>query len=597
MPDDPQTAPPAADTSRVEPDSIAAALDQVTKPSHPPAAGAEAAPEVPGYDVVREISRGGMGVVYEARQRSLNRAVALKLVLGGVRADPVALARFLVESRATAAVHHPHVVQVHDFGESAGRPYLVMEFCPGGTLAARLGAGRTEPRAAAELVRKVAGGVAAAHVWEIVHRDLKPQNVLFDELGEPKVADFGLAKFAAGATLTRPGDVMGTPAYMAPEQAAGRADAVGAAADVWALGVILYECLTGERPFIGYSNAAVIAAVQSVEPRRVRALAPGVPRELEFICLKCLRKNPADRYPSAAELAADLDRFLAGQPLAARDRTYQLRRLATRWWKPAAVAAGLVVLVAAFLSLREDPAMALRREEVVRRAEAVKLGRPNPDRETSHSVVAVEKLPKVDAHAFRVIYDERVVDLRGWRKLGESPPGTESFVIFQNRRVLMKQAPADEYRIEYRTTGRDVVPRAISPSPERATVFTTPEQRAVGGQGMKVRQLALDTRTVPLHEEFTAQVSATYVDSLQTADDQWLGVIGFDGTLKSSILIVFPDDKPFATYTLRVAPPNGAAPQPYTGPRIVFHGDDRRWLYWEVPRPLEEHVYRVDWTW
>ncbi|HYH64224.1 MAG TPA: serine/threonine-protein kinase [Urbifossiella sp.] len=606
MPDDPRHVPPQTTVGHVAPDSVAGTADQATRPSSPRPAGPDAPPDVPGYDVVREVSRGGMGVVYEARQRSLGRSVALKLVLGDARAEGVALSRFLVESQATARVHHPHVVQVYDSGETGGRPYLVMEFCPGGTLADRLKGGRMDPAAAAGLLHQLAGGVAAAHVWGIVHRDLKPQNVLFDAAGEPKVADFGLAKFAAGATLTKPGDVMGTPAYMAPEQASGRTEGIDAAADVWALGVMLYECLTGTRPFAGYSTAAMLLAVQGAEPVPLRRLAPGVPRDLEFICHKCLRKAAADRYPSAAELAADLDRYLKGEPLSTRDRGYQLRHVTARWWKPAAVGlVGTAALVAIYLSTRpppdavtpDDPTATLRRQEVERRVEGVRAGRPNPDREYPHPVVAIDALAEPTNAAFRVITDDRVADLRSWKKLTPAEPGAESFVIFQNRRVLTRTAPADEYRIEYRTTGRDIIGRAVSPSPEKARVYAATQPRAVGGQAMKVRHLALDTRGVPLHEEFTAQVVATYRDSIQTPADQWLGMIGYTGALKSSILIVFPDDRPFVEYRLRVAPPGGGAPRDYDGPVIRFHGDDRRWVYWEVPAPLDQHVYRVDWTW
>ncbi|MFO0797275.1 MAG: serine/threonine-protein kinase [Gemmataceae bacterium] len=561
---------------------------------------------MPGYAIVREVSRGGMGVVYEARQCSLGRTVALKLVLGDGRAEGVALSRFLVESQATARVHHPHVVQVHDFGETGGRPYLVMEFCPGGTLADRLKGGRMDPAAAAELLLQLAGGVAAAHAAGIVHRDLKPQNVLFDAAGEPKVADFGLAKLASGATLTKPGDVMGTPAYMAPEQASGRTEGIDAAADVWALGVMLYECLTGVRPFAGHSTAAMLLAVQGADPVPVRRLAPGVPRDLEFICHKCLRKSPADRYPSAVDLAADLDRFRRGEPLPTRDRSYRLRRAAGRWWKPAAVAlVGVVALVAVYLSARppadvvppDDPTSELRRQEVVRRVEGVRAGRPNPDREFPHPVVAVDSLAEPANPAFRVITDDRVVDLRAWKKVTPAEPGAESFVIFQNRRVLTRTAAADEYRIEYRTTGRDIIGRAVSPRPEGARVYVAAQPRTVGAQAMKIRHLALDTRGVPLHEEFTAQVFATYRDSIQTPADQWLGMIGYAGAVKSSILIVFPDDKPFVDYRLRVAPPGGGAPRDYDGPLIRLQDDARRWVYWEVPGPLDQHVYRVDWTW
>ncbi len=604
MADDPLTvttpvdAPPPVDADSVPVVGGATRPASGTAPS-----GHHVAPEIPGYDVVREVSRGGMGVVYEAHQKSLGRTVALKIVLGDARADDVAIDRFLIESRAAAAIVHSHVVRVYDFGECGGRPYLVMEYCPGGTLADGLKAGRMDPTAAAVLVHKLAAGMAAAHARGIVHRDLKPQNVLFDAAGEPKVADFGLAKFAAGANLTRPGDVMGTPAYMAPEQASGLAVGIDTAADVWALGVVLYECLTGKTPFAGFSTAAIVSAVQAADPVPVRVAAPAAPRDLEFICHKCLRKTPGDRYPTAAELATDLGRFLAGEPLAARDRGYRVRRFASRWWKPVALVALVGVLVGGFLAMRpttngpDEATLALRREEVKHRVEAVTRGEPHPDRATPHAVIPVDELPKVENKPFRVISDDRVVDLRAWRKLTPTEPSAASFVIFNNRRVLTRIGPADDYRIEYKTTGRDVIVRAVSPNPDAAKLYTTAATQRVGGQEMKVRQLVLDTRSVPLYEEFTAQVVATYRDSLQTPAEQWFGMSGFAGSLRSSILLVFPDDKPFISYTLRVAPPGGGAPQKYDGRVIAFAAEDRRWLYWEVPRPLEGHVYRVDWTW
>ncbi len=213
--------------------------------SAPPAAPPEA---VSGYELLEPIGEGGMGVVYKARQLTLNRVVALKMVLGGHRAGAKELIRFLAEAEAVAAVKHPHVVQVHEYGEADGRPFLAMEFLSGGSLSDRLKAhGRLDPIAAARLVGTLAGAVQAAHDQGIVHRDLKPGNVLFDEAGQPKVTDFGTAKRGGGSDLTATHAVMGTPAYMAPEQARGDTKFVGPGADVYALGVILYECLTGTR--------------------------------------------------------------------------------------------------------------------------------------------------------------------------------------------------------------------------------------------------------------------------------------------------------------------------------------------------------------
>ena len=563
---------------------------------------------VPGYDIVREVNRGGMGVVYEARQHGLNRTVALKMVLGDGRADDRTVRRFLVEAAAVAAVVHPNVVQVHHCGEHLGRPFLALEFCPGGTLADRLqNQVPLPPRTSAELVVKIARGVAAAHAAGVVHRDLKPGNVLFDAAGNPKVADFGLAKLAAGADLTRAGDVMGTPAYMAPEQASGDIPSIGPATDVWALGVILHECLTAARPFAGGSAAEVMAAIQTRDPRSPRSLVPTLPADLEYVCLKCLRKPPRDRYPSAGEMAADLDRYLAGEPLGGRGRDwrYRARKAAARWWRPAAAAALLALVVGGvwWAATRpgpppaEDPGVRLRREEVLQRIDSLTRSKPNPDRESPHPVEAVADLPAAGLAGLRMIYDDRVVDLRAWRQLPPGDPAAASFVVFHNRRVMLKTDPVNEYRIEYRTSGRDLLLRAVSPNPDKAKVLVADRPGFVGRQAMKVRQLVLDVAAVPVGSEFTVQTAATFRDSLQTPEDRWIGVMGYTGSLKASILLLFPADRPFLDYTLRVAPTSNAAPVEYAGPVITFKADDNRWVYWEIPSPEDGHVYRVDWTW
>jgi WD40 repeat protein/tRNA A-37 threonylcarbamoyl transferase component Bud32 len=311
-------------------------------------------PDVPGYLILGELGRGGMAVVYRARQLGLNRPVALKLML---RADTIARARFLAEAEAAAAVRHPHVVQVFDFGEHAGTPFLAMEYLDGGTLADRLGDGKSvAPYDAAALVSKVATGVAAAHELGIVHRDLKPSNVLLDAAGEPRVADFGLAKRVAGSDLTHTQAIMGTPAYMAPEQARG-AKFAGPPADVWALGVILYQCLTGRRPFAGDDVQAILNAVLNTEPVQLRKLVPGVPRDLDTIVSKCLTKESDGRYPTAKELADDLGRFGRGESIAARPAGPAER--AVRWVRRKPTAAALYATLAAVLVLAGITAGAL----------------------------------------------------------------------------------------------------------------------------------------------------------------------------------------------------------------------------------------------
>jgi serine/threonine protein kinase len=275
-------------------------------------------PSVEGYRLIDVIGNGGMGIVYRAQHQSLNRVVALKMILSG-DSNREQLARFRDEALAVAALQHPHIVQVFDTGETEGRPYLALEYLPGGSLADRLGGTPVEPRRAADLVGVIAGAVQHAHERGIVHRDLKPANVLLDLDGTPKVSDFGLAKrLDNDSGRTRTGAILGSPSYMPPEQATGQSQTIGPGADVYALGAILYELLTGRPPFLGKSVLETIRQVSEHPPVEPRALQPGVPRDLEVICLKCLEKRPEDRYESAAALSRDLNAFLAGEPIQAR---------------------------------------------------------------------------------------------------------------------------------------------------------------------------------------------------------------------------------------------------------------------------------------
>jgi serine/threonine protein kinase len=242
-------------------------------------------PVVPGYEILDTLGEGGMGVVYKARQAKLNRVVALKMILDA-RADSRALFRFLAEAEAVAAVKHPNVVQVHDYGDAGGRPFMALEFLPGGTFAKLLEKHSREPVAIAKLVADIARGVAAAHALGIVHRDLKPSNVLLDDSGVPKVTDFGLAKRGTGSDLTAPVAKLGTPPYMCPEQVDGKTKFVGPQGDVWALGIILYESLTGTRPFNDADHQILYTQILTADPVPPRKLAPAIPRDLELICLK-----------------------------------------------------------------------------------------------------------------------------------------------------------------------------------------------------------------------------------------------------------------------------------------------------------------------
>jgi tetratricopeptide (TPR) repeat protein/tRNA A-37 threonylcarbamoyl transferase component Bud32 len=276
-------------------------------------------PVISGYEILSELGKGGMGVVYKARHLKLNRVVALKMVLAGPQATPQDLARFRTEAEAVARLQHAHIVQIYEVGELGGLPYFSLEFVAGGSLARRLQGNPQPPRAAAEMVAQLADGVQAAHSCGIIHRDLKPHNVLVTVDGTPKITDFGLAKKLDDDTgQTVSGAIMGTPSYMAPEQAAGRTKEIGPAADVYALGAILYELLVGRPPFKGASMYDTLQQVRTDEPVSPSRLQPKVPRDLETICLKCLRKEPTQRYAIASELAADLRRYLAHEPIRAR---------------------------------------------------------------------------------------------------------------------------------------------------------------------------------------------------------------------------------------------------------------------------------------
>jgi formylglycine-generating enzyme required for sulfatase activity len=281
------------------------------------------APPVPGYEILEELGRGGMGVVYKARQVGLNRIVALKMILAGSHAGDTEVARFRIEAEAIARLHHPNIIQVYEIGQwqptPAGPPlpFFSLEFCPGGSLEQKLRGTPLPPEQAATLVQILARAMHTAHEAGVIHRDLKPANVLLAADGTPRITDFGLARKIGTQGLTNPGAVMGTPSYMAPEQANCEHD-VGPPADIFALGAILYECLTGRPPFKGTTALETVYQVLFVDPVPPSQLQPRVPRDLETITLACLRKEPGRRYASAGALANDLGHFLLGEPITAR---------------------------------------------------------------------------------------------------------------------------------------------------------------------------------------------------------------------------------------------------------------------------------------
>jgi hypothetical protein len=334
-------------------------------------AGHRGGATVPGYEILGELGRGGMGVVYKARQTSLGRFVALKMILAGAHAGPTQLARFRLEAEAAAQLQHPNIVHVHECGEHNGCPYYSLEYVEGRCLRDVIPE-YEQPARAAALVEQLARAVAYAHERGILHRDLKPANILLTADGTPKITDFGLAKrLDEEQERTRTGDILGTPVYMAPEQAAGKTRAIGPAVDIYALGAILYELLTGRPPFEAATTWDVINQVIAHEPVPPSRRRERIPRDLETICLKCLQKDPAKRYPSARDLAEDLRNFLEGRPIQARPvgRVERFRKWVRR--QPA-LAALLGVSAAALLVLSVGGWVATvqlyHREQAVRKA-------------------------------------------------------------------------------------------------------------------------------------------------------------------------------------------------------------------------------------
>jgi eukaryotic-like serine/threonine-protein kinase len=529
----------AAERAEVAPSppNPSSVLSRETLDGHvPPVPRERPVPVIDGYEILGELGRGGMGVVYRAREIRLNRLCALKMILGGVHADAEAALRFLAEAESVARLQHPNIVQIHHIGEADGLPFFELEYVDGGSLDRRLDGTPWPARRAAELVEALAGGIADAHRLGIVHRDLKPANVLLAPDGTPKITDFGLAKsVATDSGLTRTGSIMGSPDYMSSEQAEGKTRQVGPLADVYALGAILYELLTGGPPFRGTTALEILDQVKNAEPVPPSRLVPGLPRDAETIALKCLQKEPAKRYDSAAALAEDLRRFLGGEPIVARP--VPLWERVIKWARRRPAIASLIVavhvLLASLLGLgiwsyaEIDRSLTVARAEGKRALEQSKIAQA----QTAVATKKAEDLAWEDYinrvnRAYREVQDDNValaedllhgcpIGRRGWewhyvkrlchpeRLSVDVPAGSVSAIAFSPDGNLIATGSAGHYARDMgdsnvemwdRGTGRRVRPVHATKNVIWSLAFSPDGTRlALGGTNPQVE--VRDTRT------------------------------------------------------------------------------------------------------
>jgi serine/threonine-protein kinase len=438
----------------------------------PPPAGL---PQVPGYEVEAVLGCGGMGVVYKARQQALGRPVALKMLLAGPFAGSRELGRFRREAAALACLRHANIVQVYDAGDVEGRPFFAMELLEGGSLAQKLSGTPQPARQAAALVATLAEAVHLAHQSGIVHRDLKPANILLTADGTPKIADFGLARrLENGAGLTQSGVPMGTPSYMAPEQARGQAQATGPAVDTYALGAILYQLLTGRPPFRAESAAETVQQVIARDPVPPSRLNHTVPRDLETICLKCLRKEPGLRYGSAAGLAEDLGRFLRGEAISARPEGVW-RRLARRVRRRPGLSAAIATVTVLTLALAGGSVWMLSERSAAARGEAATEQAVDDDLTEMADLIHKSHWPEAKAAWERAngrLGDRNSAGLR--RRLDQGKRDLDMVADLDEIRLRLTRttagppAPEDMYAQAYRHYGIDLL--ALEPAESAARI-------------------------------------------------------------------------------------------------------------------------------
>jgi eukaryotic-like serine/threonine-protein kinase len=602
------------------------------------------------FEVLSTIAKTAVSSVHRARQLSLNREVALKLQrnIGAIEEER----RFVREVRAMGLLAHPSLARIYNSGLHDQRIYYVMELVDGPTLqhvwdemrsagdacpwmvaweeaqrkirAAEEWVGRRPPadeeanrlqgppsppedrpyyQAVAGWIGQVASAANCLHRANIVHRDIKPSNIILTADAERAVlADLGSARDITAQTVGA--GFVGTIRYAAPEQIAD-AQSADPRSDIYSLGMVLWECLTLAPAFDADGPEALSRLITTKDLPVPSTVRPGIPIELEAVALKCLARDPERRYQSADALAEDLGRFLRGEDVQAPLPTtwYRVKRWARHRRAILAVAAVALLLsvgasAATWVLTRpgEDPMVRLRRGEIARKAEARSRAGPKLDRVSPHPVAVADRPPETNLSDFQILEDYREVDLRDWRRV---PPGapTHTTGYTSNRQLkLVKLRDAGMLWVEARTSGADLIPRCITPNPQTAQVVALTRPVDVGRQQMLSRFLGLDVQDLGLNEEFDVQYVVTYWNALQHPDEQWFGVVGYEKSYKVSMLILFPEDRPYLDVRLEVAK-RGETPRPFAGRKILIEAPDRHWLYWEIAEPVPDHVYQIHWSW
>jgi eukaryotic-like serine/threonine-protein kinase len=536
---------------------------------------------VPGYVLDRRLGRGGFGEVW--------RAIGPGGVTVAVKFIPLGEALGEVELRSLDLmknVHHPHLTSVSGIWRREEVLIIAMELGDRTLMDCLLDArARGLPgipaEALHEYLREAAKGIDHLNSMHIVHRDIKPKNLLLMS-GGVKVADFGVAKFLERTMATSSGAM--TPSYAAPELFDGQASAQS---DQYALAVSYCELRGGRLPFSG-SAAQLMAGHMNGEPDLAM-----LPPEERPIVARALAKDPAARWPDCRSFA----KALAGVATAPPDRPPGRR--GRRAFLQAGVSLAGISLVATLAWLwmpGRDPLAQLREREIVREVALLKADTPTPIRDHGPNYAMVERLDPDDNSAFEILSDDRVVDLRAWKDVPAERMNEPFGAVTMTRRVRLKKTrAATTVHFQGRTSGLDVFMTCVSPYPfrelgQRAEEFT-------GSDRMRVRKLEIDVSSVPVGVEFDLRTISSYWNTLQTDEELWFGAIGYERSFKISQLLLFPREKPYKTYWLKVSRTRKDVPVPYDGPKILLTEPDRDWIYWEVPSPSAGHVYRLHWTW